>query len=153
MRRRAALSFIVACTLSACAHQQTPAALPGMAWSLHEVEGEGAKLAFGQPQSDNVVLMLSCAPGSGEVLVSANAGPDARPELELASGSRSTRYRAEVAPSLGEGVLVEAIAPVRDPVLQRFADSGDLAVGVNGRRTPVPGDKAKARQFLTSCRA
>ncbi|WP_374469059.1 hypothetical protein [Phenylobacterium sp.] len=151
MRRRAVLSFVTACALSACAHQQTPSALPGMAWSLHEAEGEGAKLAFGQPYSDNVVLMMSCAPGSGTVLVSANAAADARPELTLASGSRSARYRAEVAPGMGEGALVEASAPATDAVLQRFADSGELAVAVNGRRTAVPGDKAKARRFLSSC--
>ncbi|MCR5879068.1 hypothetical protein [Phenylobacterium sp. J367] len=151
MRRRAALSFTVACVLSACAHQQTPSALPGMAWSLHSVEGEGAKLAFGQPYSDNVVLMLSCQPGSGTVLVSANAPADARPELTLASGTRSARYRADVAPGLGEGALVEASAAAADPVLKRFADSGELSVAVNGRSTAMPGDRAKARQFVASC--
>jgi hypothetical protein len=151
MRRRAAMSFVAACTLSACAHQQTPAAMPGMAWSLHQADGEGTKLAYGQPHSDNVVLMMSCAPGSGTVLVSANAAADARPELELASGPRSARFRAEVGPAMGDGAIVEASAPANSPVLQRFADSGDLAVAVSGRRTAVPGDRTKARQFLASC--
>ncbi|HEY8616904.1 hypothetical protein [Phenylobacterium sp.] len=151
MRRRAALSFLAACTLSACAHEMTPSAMPGMAWSLHQVEGEGAKLAYGQPYTDNVVLMMSCAPGSGTVLVSANAPAGARPELTLASGSRSARYRAEIGPSMGEGAVVEASAPASDAVLRRFADSGELAVAVNGRSTPVPGDPAKARQFLATC--
>jgi hypothetical protein len=152
MRRRAVLSFIAACALSACAHPQTPASAPGMAWALYEAEGEGAKLAYGQPYSDNVVLMMSCEPGSGRVLVSANAPADATPELTLASGVRTVRYRAELAPGMGEGMIVEAHAPATDAVLQRFADSGDLALGFNGRRTALPGDKAKAREFLASCR-
>jgi pilus assembly protein CpaE len=41
-----------------------------MAWSLTDAEGEGAKLAFGQPQTDNVLLMLTCQPRSGVVRVS-----------------------------------------------------------------------------------
>ncbi|WP_395674604.1 hypothetical protein [Phenylobacterium sp.] len=152
MRRRAALSFIAACALSACAHQQTPAAMPGMAWTLHEIEGEGAKLAFGQPQSDNVLLMLSCAPGSGEVRVSAHSAASA-PRLELASGGRRATYPAQAGPGLGEALLIEASTRAADPVLQRFADNGELSVAIAGQRTVVPGDKAKARDFLTRCRA
>jgi hypothetical protein len=123
-----------------------------MAWTLHEVEGEGAKLAFGQPHSDNVLVMLSCAPGSGAVRVSAHSTASA-PQLELASGGRSASYPAQAGPGLGESLLVEASARAADPVLQRFADSGQLTVGVAGQRTAVPTDKAKARAFVARCRA
>ena len=48
MRRRAAISLIAACAISACAHQTTPhavAALEGLRWI--EVEGDDPKLAYG----------------------------------------------------------------------------------------------------------
>jgi len=80
MRRRAVLSLIAVLSLGACAHQPAPSALPGMSWSLMNVEGEGAKLAFGAPNSDNVALMLVCEPGSGRVEV---YGPSAETSVEL----------------------------------------------------------------------
>lgn len=152
MRHRVVLSLFAVCSLAACAHQ-TPDAMPGMAWSLHHEESEGAKLAFGQPDSDNVLIMLTCRPRSGQVLLTAHAPADARPELELASRGSRARYPGEIGPSLGEGAVVEAKAPVTDPVLASFARSGDLAVTVAGRRTAVPADKAKARTFVETCRA
>ena len=80
MRRRAIFSLIGIVSLAACAHQPAPQALPGMSWSLHDVEGEGSKLAFGAPNSDNVALMLVCQPGSGRIEV---FGPMAETPVEL----------------------------------------------------------------------
>ena len=151
MRRRAILSLIASCALAGCAHQSPPEAMPGMAWSLNQVDGEGAKLAFGQPQSDNVLLMMSCQPKSGQVLVSANAPTKVRPVLELSSRGTKARYMGAIGPAPGEGTVIEAQAPAADPVFQSFAESGDLAVTIGGQRTAVPGDRAKVRQFLTSC--
>jgi hypothetical protein len=150
MRRRAILSLIASCSLAACAHQ-TPEAMPGMGWSLNHVDGEGAKLAFGQPQSDNVLLMMSCQPNSGQVLVSANAPTKVRPVLELSSRGQHARYMGAIGPAVGEGTVIEAQARASDPVLASFAETGDLAVTVGGQRTAVPGDRAKVREFLTSC--
>lgn len=152
MRRRVILSLIAVCSLAACAHQ-TPQAMPGMAWSLNHADGEGAKLAFGQPNSDNVLIMLTCQPGSGQVLVSANAPTGASPTMELISRGKTARYSGEVGPSLGDGAVVEARAKASDAVFQSFAQSGDLAITVAGRRTTVPGDRAKAARFAASCRA
>jgi hypothetical protein len=153
MRRRAILSLIASCSLAACAHQSPPTAMPGMGWSLNHVEGEGAKLAFGQPQSDNVLLMMTCQPKSGQVLVSANAPTKVRPVLELSSRGTKGRYMGAIGPALGEGTVIEAQARAADPVLQSFANTGDLAIMIDGQRTAVPGDRAKVREFLTSCRA
>jgi len=153
MRRRAILSLIASCSLAACAHQSPPSAMPGMAWSLNHVEGEGAKLAFGLPQSDNVLLMMSCEPNSGEVLVSANAPTRVRPVLELASGGIKARYMGAIGPALGEGTVIEAQAQAADPVFASFAKSGDLALTIDGQRTAVPGDRAKAHEFVNACRA
>src|SRR5215203_4695377 len=70
MRRRAILTLAASCLAVACASQGS-GALPGLAWSLYESEGEGTKLAHGAPASDGVVLMLTCAPRSGQVRLSA----------------------------------------------------------------------------------
>lgn len=151
MRRRVVLSLIAVCSLAACAHQ-TPDSMPGMAWSLNHEESEGAKLAFGQPNSDNVLIMLSCQPRSGQVHLAANAPADVQPVLELASQRAKARYRAEVGPAFGEGAMVEAEAGVNDPVIANFGKSGDLAVTIAGRRTLVPADRAKAQAFVAACR-
>jgi len=127
---------------------------PEMAWSLSHAEGEGAKLAYGQPQTDNVLLMLTCAPRSGAVQVSMTA-PDgaAAQALKLSSGGRSAKLAGQTAPSgLGDGLLVEAEARADDPVRARFAENGELAVAVGARWTKLPADPEKSRRFLDSCR-
>jgi hypothetical protein len=107
MRRRAALSLAAVCLLSACAHQAPPAAMPGMAWSLNNVEGEGAKLAFGAPNSDNVALMLVCQPGSGRIEVhgpelgstsTVNAGDPSVSALARTGEARFGKIRPPAAP-------------------------------------------------------
>ncbi len=155
MRRRSLFSLFAALAVTACAHPVTPVpAGPEMAWSLTHAEGEGAKLAYGEPQTDNVLLMLTCEPRSGEVRVSMTA-PDgsAATALKLSSGGRSSRLAGESAPTgFGEGLLVEAGARADDPVLTRFARSGELAVAVGARRTELPADPDKSRRFVESCR-
>lgn len=155
MRRRALMSLAGSCLLAACAHQ-TPTAMPGMAWSLHHAEGEGAKLAFGQPASDNVLIMMTCQPRSGEVLVSLAAPSGARPAIDLASRGATAEFQGETAPSMGDGVLIEAQAPASHPALAQFARTGDLTLVDNGRRTPLPArgaERGKIAGFFESCRA
>jgi hypothetical protein len=155
MRRRSLFSLFSAVAVAACAHPMTPTAPgPEMSWSLTEAEGEGAKLAYGEPQTDNVLLMLSCEPRSGEVWVSMTApeGTGAK-AVRLSSGGRSTRLPGESAPSgFGDGLLVEAPARADDPVLTRFAEGGELAVAVGARRATLPADPDKSRRFVESCR-
>jgi hypothetical protein len=153
MRRRALLSLIASCALSACAHQTVPEAMPGMAWSLNQVEGEGLKLAFGAPNSDNVLLMLQCRPRSGEVVVwLTGADANGRAPVLIRSGPTAARVaaRQEAQP---EGELIEARLAASDPILQSFARTGELAVEANGRRTALPAaDPAQSRRFVESCR-
>jgi hypothetical protein len=157
MRRRAIVSLIASCTLAACAHQTAPSSMGGMSWvaTTADVGGE-AKLAFGAPNTDNVVLMMSCQPKSGLVAVSTIESAAVRaPVMTLTSRDRSSRHAAVATRNeLGEGALVEAQAPAADPTLTRFAETGELAVAVNGRRLSLPGaDRADARRFVDSCRA
>ena len=156
MRRRAILSLAASCTLAACAHPATDTA-PGMAWSLVNSADEGAKLAYGQPQSDNVLLMLSCAPGGGQITVSLSAGDAAPAVIDLAAGDRTARYEGETSPSFGEGgSLIEAQASAADPTLMRFANGESLTVLENGRRSVLPvraDERDQVRSFFKSCRA
>ncbi|WP_309088330.1 hypothetical protein [Phenylobacterium sp.] len=155
MRRRSLFSLFAAMSLAACAHPVAPVPTgPDMAWSLNHAEGEGAKLAYGQPQTDNVLLMLTCEPRSGAVRVSMSA-PDGGggKALRLSSGGRSAKLAGQAAPSgLGDGLLIEAEARADDPVLARFAQSGELAVAVGARWTKLPADPDKSRRFVESCR-
>jgi hypothetical protein len=152
MRRRTALSLIAACALGGCAHQSGPPVTAGMGWSLAPVEGEGLKLAFGRPDSDDVLVMLRCQPRSGAVTVSVSGASASDPALRLASGRVRGRYAGQATPSLGEGTLIEAVADARDPVLARFAARGDLTVSAAGHRTTLPADPARAARFVRACR-
>lgn len=155
MRSGVLPGLIASLALASCASQSAPQPGVGMAWSLAQVDGEGAKLAFGRPQSDDVLVMLICEPGSDLVRVSTTAGrAGAKPSLGLSSGDRAQHYAADTGPSgFGDGVLLESRVRPDDPVLARFAASGELALEADGRRTALPAaDPAQARHFIESCR-
>ena len=59
--------------LGACASDQPPA--PGYAWSYMDNADEGPKLAYGRPNSDDVVMMLACAPRASTVTLTATGLP------------------------------------------------------------------------------
>ena len=157
MKRRAIIGLGISCLLASCAHQGQ-SGLPGMAWSLNHAEGEGAKLAYGQPQSDNVMIMMTCQPRSGQVLVSMTTPMDAPSDaINLASKRHNSRLPAQTTPGMGEGATyVEAKAPVTDPALASFAATGDLAVVANGRKAAMPvrgPERSAVNGFFASCRA
>ena len=157
MRRRAILGLGLSCLLAACAQQTGPSA-PGMAWSLNHAEGEGAKLAFGQPDSDNLLLMMTCQARSGEVMVTV-AAPENRPAhaIELRSNERTTRLPGQIVPAMAEGeALIEAQTPATNPTLASFARTGDLSIGGDGSSAKLPvraGERQVVRNFLATCRA
>jgi hypothetical protein len=152
MRRRTTISLIAACAISACAHQNTPpaaAALDGMRWI--EVEGDDPKLAFGVPDSDVMVLMMTCAPRSGQVAL-AIFGGDGR-EVRLRSGSASSRLSAREGGTALHENIIETALPAGAPVLASFARTGDLAVGTKGTTTSLPrAEPAQAQKFVSACR-
>ncbi|WP_421932583.1 hypothetical protein [Phenylobacterium sp.] len=157
MKRRAIIGLGISCLLASCAHQGQ-SGLPGMAWSLNHAEGEGAKLAYGQPQSDNVLIMMTCQPRSGRVLVSMTAPVDAPSDaIEITSRDHNSRLAADATPGMGEGAsYVEARAAVTDPALASFAATGDLAVVAGGRKAAMPvrgPERAAVNDFFAACRA
>lgn len=157
MKRRAIVGLGVSCLLAACAHQgEAPVA--GMSWSLHHAEGEGAKLAFGQPASDNVLLMMTCAPRSGAVRVSLATAADQVPgAIALESDGKVSRLAGQALPGMGEGsALLEAETRASDPALANFARTGDLSVIQNGRNAVLPvrgGERAAVKAFFAECQA
>lgn len=158
MRRRAIVSLLGSCLLSACAHQGESVATQGMGWSLQHNEGEGAKLTYGAPQSDHVFLMMTCAPQSGQVLLSVSNGAAEGPGvIDLVSGGQRSRISGEAVPTgLGAGALLEASAGLDDPALAGFARSGQIAVGERGRTAALPASSAERAEidgFFATCRA
>ena len=156
MIRPAATTVLTASVLllGSCMHGQE-AMSSGMAWSLHETPEEGAKLAYGAPNSDNVALMLSCQPASGQVLVSTAAVAPA-PAIVLKSGKTETALPATATPSMGEGHFLEAGAKASDPVLASFARTGDITL-VQGRErvklSARSGDRPQIDKFFATCSA
>lgn len=157
MRVRALMGIGFSCLLAACAHQGDGGAHGGMAWSLHHAEGEGAKLAYGQPASDNVLLMMTCQPRSGSVLVSLTTPAGAAPQaIELASKGQASRLVGALAPGMGDGAIIEAKTSAADPTLRNFARTGDLSVVEAGRTTKVPAgraERAAVSDFFQQCQS
>lgn len=155
MRRRAVLTLAASCLVVACA-SQGQGALPGLAWFLYESEGEGAKLAYGAPASDNVVLMLTCQPNSGQVMVSATSSDDTA-LIRLKSAGETADFFGEAGPSgLGQGVYVEASAPADHPALTRFARTGELSLQEAERSARLPvriAERRRIRDFFAGCQA
>jgi hypothetical protein len=156
MIRPAAITALAASVLllGSCMHRQESLS-QGMAWSLHETPEEGAKLAYGTPNSDNVALMMTCQPASGEVRVSTAAIRPA-PAIVLTSGGSETALPATAVPSMGEGHFLEAGAKANDPVLASFARTGDITL-VQGKDrmklTATGGDRPQISKFFATCAA
>ena len=154
---RIVLALAATAALCACAHETPPAAVAGMGWSLSQTDSEGAKLAYGLPQSDTVLLMLACQPRSGQVQVSLTAPVGSPGALEIASQGRRSRLQGQVSPGMGEGaVYVEAEARVDDAALAGFARSGDLTLTEGGRRAALPArgvEQTAVGRFFAACRA
>jgi hypothetical protein len=128
---------------------------PDVTWNL-TVYGDEAKLAYGQPNSDLVGVMMTCQRGDGAVTVSGDVPAD-KPVMVLASGERrlSLSGPAEADPYSG-GHYLEARAPLHNAALDRFAETGDLAMVSGGRSTDMHAS-AQARgdiqRFFAHCEA
>lgn len=137
--------------LSACAH---PLPQPEhLSWNYF-FDGQEAKLAYGRPNSDEVGLMMTCAPHSGSVLVSSDATAG-QPRLILASGKAVSTLQgsAEVDPLTGT-TQAHASASLHDAALTGFARSGKLSVKRDGHALAMPaslGDRDAVRRFFSAC--
>ena len=150
MTRRIAASLIAASMLAACAHEGGGGE-PGMAWSLTSTAEEGSKLSYGLPDSDNLIVMLTCRPKAGEVRIWVTGADAAKPSaLVLSSGKRNLRSSVKRVEDDYETFL--AIVPANDAVFTSFAATGTLGLSFNGRTTDLPGARAYAQKFADVCR-
>ena len=139
--------------LGSCVHQA--ADVSGFAWSFQENPGEGPKLAYGAPASDNVVLMMTCERGAETVNVSM-LGASPGGHLTLASGGDRQAFRGEAVPGPGALGMVEAVAPVGAEPLAKFAQTGKLSVIDRGRTAKLDAsreDRAGVERFFEACTA
>lgn len=159
MRKLAAigLGLVAYAAVAACAHSmdQAQAQTGPVTWNLH-MNGDEAKLAYGQPNSDLVGVMLTCERGSGMVTVAGDVSKD-RPVLVLASGRETLKLQGQAEPDPYTGGLwMEAEAPVRAQALARFERTGDLAVKQRiGRMNMNASDTSKGdiQTFFAHCEA
>jgi hypothetical protein len=137
-------------TLGACAHDRSSPA--GYGWNYMNSPAEGPKLAYGRPNSDDVVMMLACAPRASAVTLTATGL--AGGEIALASGRSVTRLKAQAAASdMGEGVL-EARTTLDAAALRAFRRTGDLDLLVADKHHSLdaaPVDQRRVKAFFKAC--
>ena len=144
--------------LVACAGLGSCVAIPpasGFAWSFQHNEGEGPKLAYGTPASDNVVLMMTCEPGSQKIDVTLLGGsPWAG--LTLTSGDARQTLKADLVASPGMGQMIQASAHTASAPLAGFARTGDLSLIDRGRTVKIdatPSERPGVARFFKACQA
>jgi len=144
----AALGFAAA--LAGCAHEKV--ALDGYRWAYLADGAEAPRLAYGRPNSDDVVLMISCRPGQDQVDVSAVGLSGG--EIVLASGRTESRFAAaKVDDALSQGLL-EARGKASAPALDGFKRSGDLVLLTQGERHSLAAgsaDRGHVKAFFKAC--
>ena len=153
MSRMLAIIAAMACAgLGSCV--SSPAA-PGFAWSYQNNAGEGPKLAYGAPASDNVVLMMTCEPGAQRVDVSLMGGSP-QGGLTLTSGAARQTLNGALIASPDTGQMIQGSAHAASPALAGFARTGDLSMIDRGRTVNLdatPMDRASVTRFFAACRA
>jgi hypothetical protein len=139
-------------TLGGCAYDRSSA--PGYGWNYMNSAEEGPKLAYGQPNSDDVVLMMACAPRASAVTLTATGLSGE--EIALASGHVVTRLKAGAAPSaMSDGVL-QARTTLDASALRAFRRTGDLDLLVADERhglDAAPADQRQVKAFFKACSA
>lgn len=153
MSRMLAIVTAVSCVaLTSCV---TMPATQGFAWSYQNNEGEGPKLAYGMPASDNVVLMMTCEPGTRRVDVSLMGGSP-KDGLVLTSGGASQTLKGDFVASPGVGQMIQASAHPASAPLAGFARTGDLSLTDRGRTVEIdasPLERPGVARFFKACQA
>jgi hypothetical protein len=153
MARQAWLGLMAATALGGCAHVAAPD--QGYAWMRADSPVEGAKLVLGAAEGTNDVLfMLACQPGSGVVDITAIGRKGDGAVIQLHAGKVWNRY-----PGAGQAegespgaVDIQLKLAAIDPVLQSFADTGEMTVVYAVRKVTLPNAFAPAHDFMNFCR-
>jgi len=156
MRTMIAIAAGIFClgSVAAVAHTVDQSA-PAVTWNLY-VNGDEAKLAYGQPDSDLVGVMMSCNRGDGAVTVSGDVDP-AKPQMTLASGEKQIQLSGPASTDpMGEGLYMEARASTHDAAIARFARTGDLSIRTGATMTEMRASaqaRGDIRRFFAHCEA
>ena len=133
-----------AATYSPSSSRSGGEAVPG--WHmLHE--GTMAKLAYGLPDSDQLALMLTCAPGDGVAVVYGDVQPRSA-GLILAS------HEPQPIDPLSNGEAFGARLPLGDAALTGLARGGRMAVQTEAGDQQIRASRAERRMvqgFLSYC--
>ena len=147
-----ALSLLAA-GLAGCAHEK--AGPSDYRWAYLEGGADAPRLAYGRPDSDDVVLMISCRPGQDQVAISAVGLSGGA--LVLASGRTESRFpAARVDDALSQGGLLEAHGKASAPALAAFKRTGELTLVTEGERHSLAADGAdrgRVWAFFKACGA
>lgn len=151
--RRHVLACLMTAALAGCALPTERADL-AMRWDVSATPGEGARLALGVPDTDEVRLTMTCRPHTGEVDVTVVGRRGDPAAVELRSGEVSKLYAGaghDDEETIG-AVDIDLKLTTADAVLARLADTGELAVVFPTRRIRLPNAFAPAHDFLRICR-
>lgn len=150
-RTAAIIGALLGLMVGSCVSSPRP---PGFGWTYQHNEGEGPKLAFGAPASDDILLMMTCQPGAQRVDVSLIGGsPEAG--LTLVSGDARQTLKAYLVASPGMGQMIQAVARPASAPLAGFARTGDLSLIDRGRTVRVDASPVEQRgvsRFFEACR-
>ncbi|WP_181242567.1 hypothetical protein [Caulobacter vibrioides] len=146
----AALSLATA--LAGCAHERMVST--GYQWAYLGNDTAEPRLAYGRPNSDDVVMMIRCQPGRDQIDLAVAGLSEA--ELVLASGRTQSRFEAVKVQDPMSGDLLEARGKASAPALKAFRQSGALAVLTKDKRHSLAAkahDQGQVHAFFKACGA
>ena len=142
----------LAAALAGCAHERQ--ASTGLQWAYVSDDAAEPRLAYGRPNSDDVVMMIRCQPGRDQIDLAVAGLSDA--QLALASGRTESRFDAVKVQDPMSGDLLEARGKASAPALKAFRRSGALAVITKGKRHSLAAkadDHGQVQAFFKACGA
>jgi hypothetical protein len=142
------------CGMAAAAVLATPTlahAAEGRAWTMASV-GEGLKLAYGVPGTDDVDMLITCRPHTGRVTLHWTS-PRRVDRATVVSAHFASRHPSHGARNeAGEGWLEHTDVPTADPVFRTFARTGVIGVRSGTTSVDTPGvPRRLLRRFTEHC--
>lgn len=129
------------------------AATGDLGWHLSH-EGDRAKLAYGLANSDQILVMLSCAPGQDRVDVFGLAAPEGeRVVLTSTAGPSALNAEPAIDPLSGQPA-VETTLMLGATAFRGFRDSGRLTLVSDGEAIEIdaqPEERADVEAFFAHC--
>ncbi len=121
-----------------------------MAWNF-STAADGAKLAYGEPRTDNVRLTLRCAGGGRIELSFIRSAPGEAEQMTVRSGGASETMGGSAEESQLGGWFVRAELPASAAPLQRFRGGNSLTVEWASETRTVPPAGPEAERFFGAC--